>query len=208
MLKVIFKILKDILIKIKKAYELRKYDDFTIAEYFRKQGAIIGENNRIEIRSLGSEPYLIKIGNHCTIAPGVCFITHDGGTWVFTQEIPSLQRFGKIEIKDNCFIGLNSIILPNVTIGPNSIVGAGSVVTKDVPPNTVVAGNPARVIKTIDEYKEKVLSIWKEQKPPEYFMDIKDGVKYSAEYIQKNKKANINLLREHLISLFWRRNSG
>ena len=56
-----------------------------------------------------------------------------------------------ITISDNCFIGCHSIILPGVTIGSNSIVGAGSVVTKDIGPNQVWAGNPARFIESIDD---------------------------------------------------------
>ena len=72
------RISKILLQKIKNIIELSKYNDFTIAEYFRKQGAQIGENNRIELRSLSTEPYLIKIGNHCTIALNV-----------LTVEIPS-----------------------------------------------------------------------------------------------------------------------
>ena len=66
-----------------------------------------------------------------------------------------MTGFGKIVVHDNCQIGLAAVILPNVTIGPNSIVGACSVVTKDVPPGTVVAGNPARVICTIEEYEQR-----------------------------------------------------
>lgn len=153
------------LIKIIRAklasWEQSKYDDFTIEEYFRKKGYRVGNKNRIFIRSLGSEPYLVRIGNHCTITSGVTFVTHDGGAWIFREEIPSLNVYGKIEIKDNCFIGIKSIILPNVTIGPNSVVGAGSVVTKDVPANTVAAGAPAGVICSADEYKEKCLRRWK-----------------------------------------------
>lgn len=201
-MKVLYRIIKDFLKKIREAYILRKYDDFSIENYFRKQGAIIGKNNRIMIRSLGQDPFLIKIGNHCSISPGVKFITHDGSGWIFTDEIPDLQRFGEIVIKDNCFIGINCIILPNVTIGPNSIVGAGSVVTRDVPPNTVVAGNPAKVINTIEEYKKKILHIWEEQKPYKYAIDLKKGVKYSPEYIQKIKNDNLSLLKEHLINIF------
>lgn len=79
---------------------------------------------------------------------------------MFRDEIPNLNIFGKIEIKDKCFIGINSIILPNVTIGPNSVIGAGSVVTKDVPPNTVVAGVPAKVICSLEHYKEKCIGKW------------------------------------------------
>jgi tetrahydrodipicolinate N-succinyltransferase len=65
------------------------------------------------------------------------------------------SKFGPIIIRDNSFIGVNAIIMPSVVIGPSSVVGAGSVVTKDVPPNTVHAGNPARFICTYEEYLAK-----------------------------------------------------
>ena len=156
----LFKFIRAVYSRIQWGLEISRYNDFTIAKYFRKQGAQIGENNRLEVRGLGAEPYLVKIGNHCTVAPNVVFLCHDGGTWLFTEEFPSLQKFGRIEILDNSFIGMNSIILGNVTIGPNSIVGAGSVVTKDVPPNTIVGGVPAKIISSVEGYKEKVLRIW------------------------------------------------
>ena len=194
---------RNVVRKIKKSISLNNYNDFTIAEYFRKQGAQIGENNRIEIRSLGAEPYLIKIGNHCTIAPNVLFLTHDGATWLFTDEFPCLQKFGAIEILDNCFIGINSIIMGNVTIGPNSITGAGSVVTKNVPPGVVVAGNPAKQIFTIDEYRGKVLRLWEKQKPPGYFQEVQKGVGYSPAFIQTLKNRQLQMLKTHLIKLFW-----
>jgi len=187
-------------------YELYKYDDFTIAELFRKQGAKVGVNTRISIRSIGSEPYLISIGDHCSISSGVHLITHDGGGWVFTNEIPNMQRFGKIEILENCYIGINSIILPNVTIGPNSIVGAGSVVTKSVPPNTVVAGVPARPIKNIANYREKLLKNWEEQKPAGYMADLEKDHSYEAAYINEKKiqQENKVKLRRHLLDFFYK----
>ena len=83
-------------------------------------------------------------------------MTHDGAKWVLEQNQDFKgTKFGPITIHDNSFIGVNSIIMPNVTIGPNSIVGAGSIVTKNVPPNTVYAGNPAKHICTYEEYLEK-----------------------------------------------------
>ncbi len=188
--------------KALRSIELGKYDDFTIAEHFRKLGAVVGDDNRIEVRSFGAEPYLIRIGNHCTISPGVSFLTHDGGAWVFSEQIPGVQKFGPIEIRDNSFIGLSSIIMGGVTIGPNSVVGAGSVVTKDVPPNSIVAGNPARFIRKVEEYKDKVLCMWKEQKPPGYFRGIEEGVRYSSKHIQWIKQRDIHMLRNHLIKLF------
>jgi acetyltransferase-like isoleucine patch superfamily enzyme len=106
--------------------------------------------------SFGSEPYLISIGDHCEITSGVKFITHDGGTWIFRADKNyEGSKFGPIKIHENCFIGLNSIILPGVEIGPGSIIGAGSVVTKRVPKNTVYAGNPAKYVCSTERYLEK-----------------------------------------------------
>ncbi len=68
---------------------------------------------------------------------------------------PDFDCFGKVIIGDYVYIGSNSLIMPGVTIGNNVLVAAGSVVTKSVPSNTVVAGNPARVICNIDEFYEK-----------------------------------------------------
>jgi acetyltransferase-like isoleucine patch superfamily enzyme len=123
------------------------------------KGLTMGSNTRIRgFPIFGTEPYLIELGNNVVITHGVTFLTHDWSVNVVNSLHPEkhIEKFGKIIIKDNCFIGINSIILPNITIGPNAIVGAGSVVTKDVPPYTVVAGNPAKQICTIDEYFQKL----------------------------------------------------
>ena len=118
----------------------------------------IGNNCKILTSkwSFGSEPYLIEIGNNVEITSGVRFITHDGGAWIFREKDPTLDVFGKIKIGNNVFIGVNTVILPNIQIGNNVVIGAGSIVTKDIPSNTVVCGVPAKVISSIEEYYSKL----------------------------------------------------
>jgi acetyltransferase-like isoleucine patch superfamily enzyme len=106
--------------------------------------------------TFGSEPYLISIGNHVTVTGGVRFITHDGGVWIFREDHPDLDIVAPIVVGNNVFIGLNAIVLPGVTIGDDCVIGAGSVVTKDIPSGTVAAGVPARAIKSVAEYRESL----------------------------------------------------
>jgi len=80
-------------------------------------------------------------------------------------------RFNRITIKDNCFIGARAIIMPGVTIGPNSVVGAGAVVTKNVPPNSVVAGVPAKVMMSVNDYAERCLKTTPEYDREAYLRD-------------------------------------
>lgn len=125
-------------------------------QYARKVGVQIGERCSIGTRYFGSEPYLIKIGNHVQITDDVHFFTHGGG-WILRDKYPDMDVFGKIEIKNNVYIGSGSYILMGVTIGNNVVVGARSVVTKSIPDNVVVAGNPAKIIGTIEDYEKRML---------------------------------------------------
>ncbi len=135
-----------------------------------KKGLRIGKNVGI-VETFGIDPsdcYLVKIGDNCTIGSNVRFIAHDAST----NKRLGFTRIGKIEIKENCFIGDSAIILLGVKVGPNSIVGAGSVVTKDVPPNMVVGGNPARELLSLQEYLTSIEALSRGKKifGREYFI--------------------------------------
>jgi acetyltransferase-like isoleucine patch superfamily enzyme len=125
---------------------LNKASNKSKIKYLRKQGMKIGNNCRISTMSFSTEPYLIEIGNHVAIAAGTDLITHDGGIWCFREDLGQADIFGKIIIGNNVFIGNSCIILPNTIIGDNCIIGAGSVVRGKFPENSVIIGNPAKVI--------------------------------------------------------------
>lgn len=129
------------------------------AEWLRRHsGCKIGENCHI-FRDvlLGSEPYLITIGSNVTITSGCKILTHDGGIKVPMRLglCRNADLFGSVQIGDNVFIGIDTIILPGVKIGTNTVIGAGSVVTKDIPNNSVAAGVPCKILYSIEHYYEK-----------------------------------------------------
>lgn len=103
-----------------------------------------------------AEPYLVTLGDNVYISLNAKFICHDGAVLPFRKQFPDLDIAARIEIKDNVFIGMGACILPGVTIGANSIVGAYAVISKDVPDGCVVAGNPARIVKSSEDYLASV----------------------------------------------------
>lgn len=131
---------------------LEKSSEERRIEYLRKQGVKIGYDCRINTFAFSTEPYLIEIGDHVAIAAGTEFITHDGSTWCFDEELGG-GVFGKIKIGNNVFVGINCIILLNTTIGNNCIVGAGSVVRGNFPDNSVIFGNPAKIVSKMNIQK-------------------------------------------------------
>lgn len=108
--------------------------------------------------------FLISIGDNVTFSTRVHVLAHDASL----KRILGYSKVGKVSIGNNVFIGANTTILPGISIGDFAIVGAGSVVTKSIPAYEVWAGNPARKICSVGEYKEKI--------------DISYTKKYGARY--------------------------
>ena len=116
----------------------------------KEKGFICGENfNMYSSYIDGNYPYLISVGNNVTLSH-CSILAHDASTKMYLGK----SKIGKVVIGNNVFAGYESVILPNVTIGNDVIIGARSVVTKDIPNNSIVAGNPAKVIGKTSEYIE------------------------------------------------------
>lgn len=128
---------------------------FNAVRWARNLGVSVGSCTTISSTvSFPSEPYLVSIGSNCQLTDGVSIYTHGGGQPV-RRYIEDFDCFGKVSIGNWCYIGAHSIILPGVSIGDGCIVAAGSVITKSVPCNSVVAGNPAKVICSVDDYLKR-----------------------------------------------------
>lgn len=142
------KVVKDIIKKI--IYRIR--GEYTI-DSLKKLGLKVGENfnPQLGFELDPSHCWLIKIGDNVTFGPHVQVLAHDASTCHYL----GYAKIGRVTIGNNCFIGAGSIVLPNTTIGNNTIIGAGSVVTHSIPDNCVAAGNPAKVIMSLDEYLNK-----------------------------------------------------
>lgn len=131
------------------------------ANYARKHGiyANVGEHVTIQSRMIPIYSELIYFHNNVSVARNVDFVTHDITHVVLNRYSEKKNRFkekiGCIEIMDNVFIGSNSVILYNTKIGPNVIIGSGSVVTRDCEPNSVYAGVPARKIGVFDDFVKR-----------------------------------------------------
>lgn len=120
-------------------------------EDYKKRGVKIGEGTRIYGANIdGGHGFLVSIGKNCVISQAI-ILTHDAST----KTALGYSRVGKVKIGDEVFIGISAVILPGVTIGDRVVVGAGAIVTKDVPSNSVVAGNPAKIVGTYDDFVAK-----------------------------------------------------
>ena len=134
----------------------RPTDPYALAEYLRNKGVAIGDNTAIYPNVVlgrtgaGIDP--IEIGEDCTLT-GCTLIGHDASTNSQLQLNLSIRE--KIVIGNRCFVGFNATILMGVTLGNDCIVGAGAVVTKSFPSDSIVCGNPARLIGHTSDLIEK-----------------------------------------------------
>jgi len=121
--------------------------------FHRLRGVKIGKN--VEFRYfciIGNvHPYLITIEDEAVVTAGSVLLEHDNAHYyAHGGEV----NFGPVVVKKRSFVGIHSVIMPNVTIGERAIVATNSVVADDVPPDTVVGGIPARVMKSLDQGNE------------------------------------------------------
>lgn len=149
--------------KIKEFWNRRSSE--ALIKYYRSMGITIGTNcvfrspmsTRIDIM----RPSLIEIGNNVDMNKNFTIMSHDFSHRVFLQLYSEfLSSSGPVTIGNNIYFGTDVIVLKGVTIGDNCIIGAGSIVSKSIPPNSVAAGVPCRVICTIDEYYAKRQKLW------------------------------------------------
>jgi maltose O-acetyltransferase len=95
--------------------------------------------------------FLISIGDHCGFGEECLILAHDAQM----DEFIDAARIGRVVIHSSCHFGSRTVVLPGVEIGPRTIVGANSVVSRSLPPDTVCAGTPARVVCSLEDYLAK-----------------------------------------------------
>jgi maltose O-acetyltransferase len=137
--------------KIKNDFEVKR--KIKRWENLRGMGMVIGKGVNLPASTWidVSHCFLISIGDNCGFGDLCIILAHDA----MPNEYIDSTRIGKVIIHESCHFGVNTVILPGVEIGPHSIVGANSVVATNIPPRTVAAGNPAKVVCTLDEYLER-----------------------------------------------------
>lgn len=158
------------------------------------KGLKVGKNVRfVEVPEFGTEPFLIEIGDDTTFSNNIRFVNHDGGQNAlhFFEKYKDVRTFGRIKIGKQCLIGADSIIMPGVEIQDNCVLGAGSILTTSMPKGSVYAGVPAKLICTLEEYGDKLLSdnvmYPRELEPfrPKLDAYIKEHLPYTYKHVRK-----------------------
>lgn len=126
-------------------FRVRHSRDEKRNKLLRRVCSHIGENVHLCGQEFGVEPYLIWIGDNVVTAVGSSFVTHDVSyyhamRYLNRVPIPSEMKVGSIILRDNCFVGANSVLLGGTDVGENSILAAGSVCNRRIPPNEVWGG--------------------------------------------------------------------
>lgn len=163
---------------------LEKLHIMNESEYYRKFWKMnIGKGSiLINVTIDKGHCYLISIGNECTLT-NCTLLAHDASTKRYINR----SKVGRIDIGNRVFVGWDAVILPNVKIGDDCIIGAKAVVTKNIPENSIVAGNPAKIIGRTDEYIKKHHKLMKEK--PVFNT-------YSKNKTKKEKENERNLLED------------
>lgn len=144
--------------------------------YFHRQG----KNCFFQPINFGTEPHLISFGSNVYLASGVTFFTHDVIALMLRTKLGRIdinERVGTVEIGDNVFVGGDASLMYDIKIGNNVIIAAGSLVTKDIPDNSVCAGRPARIIGTFNEYEKRMLEYsasvpWRQWEQPREIVSL------------------------------------
>lgn len=130
-------------------------------KFLREKGIKIGDNLWVtpDVKSISidiTRPSLIEIGSNVRLNRNLTILTHDGGFYVLLNKYKEfISQSGRVKIGNNVYFGRNCSVFKNVTIGDNVIIGNGSIVTKDIPSNSVAVGAPARVVSSIEDYYSK-----------------------------------------------------
>lgn len=167
--------MKRIIEKIKNIYYHSSNERFL--SFLRHKGVEIGEGTMMRPKSTSidlTRPSLISIGKDCYMNENFTLLTHDWVTRVFIRCGKSfLPSSGRVVIGNNVSFGQNVMVLKGVTIGDNSFIGAGSIVTKDIPGGSIAVGAPCKVIMSLDEYYKKRENLYKAE-ALEYARSIKE----------------------------------
>jgi len=163
-------LLKKLLNKIHRLYIYKSYkkNSDSYIQWLRIKGVSVGDNTIVHDPSAitidVSRPELLRIGSHVYLHKGTTIMTHDWASWCFVEKYNDfIPSHGRVEIGNNVWLGENVTILKGVTVGDNVIIGAGSIVTRSIPSNTVAVGVPAKIVSSLDEYYQKRKEQYKQE---------------------------------------------